>query len=73
MPKTGGTRIAEIGNSGGGKSTLARRLAAWRSLPLVGVDALLWQPGWQLAPILEYERAHAEAIGRESWLERFPA
>ena len=66
--ETSETRIAVIGNSGGGKSTLARRLAVSRGLPLVEVDALLWRPGWQLASTVEYERAHAEAIGRERWL-----
>ncbi|MGG5809139.1 hypothetical protein [Falsiroseomonas sp. CW058] len=68
MATTGETRIAVIGNSGGGKSTVARHLAISRDLPLVEVDALLWRPGWQLSPTADYERAHAEAIRRASWL-----
>jgi adenylate kinase family enzyme len=48
MATTGQARIAVIGNSGGGKSTVARHLAVSRGLPLVEVDALLWRPGWQL-------------------------
>ena len=37
-------RIAVIGNSGGGKSVLARRLAFELQLPCVEVDTLLWLP-----------------------------
>ncbi|MEA2913074.1 MAG: hypothetical protein QOJ15_5155 [Bradyrhizobium sp.] len=50
-------RIVVIGNAAGGKSTLARRLAHGRDLPLVEVDRLLWQPGWQLTPEPDYARA----------------
>jgi len=46
-------RIAVIGNSGGGKSTLARKLAAKRGLPYAEIDALLWRPNWELTrPIM---------------------
>ena len=48
-------RIAVIGKAGGGKSTLARALAARHGLPYVEVDALLWRDGWQAAPVDEYE------------------
>jgi tRNA A37 N6-isopentenylltransferase MiaA len=38
-------RIVIIGNSGGGKSVLARRLAQALQLPCVEIDAILWLPG----------------------------
>lgn len=57
-----------IGNAAGRKSTLARALAARRDLPLVEVDRLLWQKGWQLAPAEVYSRRHAEAIAAERWI-----
>lgn len=57
-----------IGNAAGGKSTLARTLAARRDLPLVEMDRLLWQKGWQLAPADVYARRHAEAIAAERWV-----
>jgi adenylate kinase family enzyme len=44
-------RVVVIGNSGGGKSTLARRVAAQLDCPHVEVDSLLWQPGWRLTPV----------------------
>lgn len=42
----GMNRIAIIGCSGGGKSSLARRLAAKTGLPVVHLDVLFWRPGW---------------------------
>jgi adenylate kinase family enzyme len=62
------SRIVIIGNSAGGKSTLARRLASRRSLPHVEVDRLLWQRGWKLAPEADYARAHAAAVAQERWV-----
>lgn len=61
-------RIVVIGNAAGGKSTLARHLARRRELPLVEVDRLLWQQGWQLTPEPDYIRQHAEIIARERWV-----
>jgi adenylate kinase family enzyme len=61
-------RIAILGNAGGGKSTLARRLAAARDLPLVEVDKLLWKPGWVEATDAAYEAEHAPLIAGESWI-----
>jgi adenylate kinase family enzyme len=57
-----------IGNSGGGKSTLARRLgSAWQCDP-VEIDGLLWQQGWQLTPVEIYHAEHARLIAGENWI-----
>jgi hypothetical protein len=61
-------RIVVIGNAATGKSTLARHLARRRELPLIEVDRLLWQQGWQLTPESEYSREHAEIIARDRWV-----
>jgi adenylate kinase family enzyme len=37
-------RIIIIGNSGSGKTTLARRLADEHQVPLLELDALVWEP-----------------------------
>jgi adenylate kinase family enzyme len=39
-------RVVILGNSGGGKSTLARHLAERRGFRHVEIDRLLWQHGW---------------------------
>src|SRR5271155_2725016 len=61
-------RIAIIGNAGGGKSTLARKLAAKRQLPHVEIDQLLWREGWTLTPTDVYEERHAQLIAGEAWV-----
>jgi len=61
-------RIAVIGNSGGGKSGLARTLAQRHGLPYVEIDAFLWQPGWQPAPVEAYGAAHARWLAEDRWV-----
>ena len=43
-------RINVTGNAGSGKSTLSQRLASELNLPLVEMDRIIWQPGWQSTP-----------------------
>jgi hypothetical protein len=62
------SRIAIIGNAGGGKSTLARALAEQRRLRHVEIDHLLWQEGWKLSPADVYLRQHAELISSDGWI-----
>ena len=37
-------RVAILGNSGSGKSMLAKRLAAAASVPLLDLDSIVWEP-----------------------------
>jgi adenylate kinase family enzyme len=39
-------RIAVVGSSGAGKTTLARRLGRALDLPFIELDAINWQAGW---------------------------
>ena len=61
-------RTVIIGNSGGGKSTLARRLSTAQACPHIEIDALLWQPGWQLTPVEIYDAEHARLIAGDDWI-----
>lgn len=61
-------RIAIIGNAGGGKSTVARRLHELLGPPLHPVDQLQWRPGWQPAPKQEFAEAHAKLIAELRWI-----
>ncbi len=61
-------RICVIGNAGGGKSTLARRLAAARALPYFEVDAFLWRPDWSAFSDDEYLASHEAIVTRDAWV-----
>jgi adenylate kinase family enzyme len=61
-------RTAIIGNSRGGKSSLARRLSSTSQCRHIEIDGLLWQPGWQLTPVEVYNAEHARLIGEADWI-----
>ena len=63
-----GRRIAIIGNGGGGKSTLARRLGVILDLPVTHVDSIQFLNGWQRRPIEECDRLLNEAANVKSWI-----
>lgn len=62
------TRVAIIGNAGGGKSTLARRLGAARGLPYHALDLIQWKPGWQPVSQREYDARHDAILADECWI-----
>jgi adenylate kinase family enzyme len=62
------TRVAVIGNAGGGKSTLCRRLSAARNLPYFSVDQMQWRPGWKPVPSEEFAVAHGDLLERPAWI-----
>ncbi|MEM7404183.1 MAG: flagellar protein FlaR [Pseudomonadota bacterium] len=57
-----GERIVILGNAGGGKSRLARGLARRIEAPLIELDMLLWQPGWQRTPETEFRQQHDDLV-----------
>lgn len=61
-------RILIIGNSGGGKSTLARRLGEKLDLPVVHLDVLFWKPGWIERDDDEFRSRVAEALSADAWV-----
>jgi len=61
-------RVAIFGNAGGGKSTLARELAAITGLPLAVVDELEFRAGGARVPHEEFLQAHATLLGRDEWI-----
>ena len=61
-------RIAVFGNAGGGKSTLARKLAEATGLPLHPIDLMLWRVGGAPIPHDEYLKAHADVLARDAWI-----
>ena len=61
-------RVAVFGNAGGGKSTLARRLAEITRLPLYPLDLIQFKAGGGKVPHEEYLAAHAELLRRDAWI-----
>lgn len=61
-------RVAIFGNAGGGKSTLARRLAEITGLPLHPVDSIKFKPGGEEVPHTEYLDIHAGLLRTERWI-----
>lgn len=55
-----GQRVAVLGPTGSGKSTVARLLAERLSVPVIELDALFWLPGWTQKP---RERFQADVQG----------
>jgi adenylate kinase family enzyme len=61
-------RVAVFGNAGGGKSTLAKRLAALTRLPLYPLDLIQFRVGGGKVPHDEYLQAHAALLRQDEWI-----
>lgn len=63
-----GRRIACIGSTTSGKTTLAGRLGALLEIPAVDLDALIWEPGWQEAHVDVFRDRIRHALDRDGWV-----
>jgi adenylate kinase family enzyme len=61
-------RVAVFGNAGGGKSTLARRLAELTGLPLHVIDLMPQLPALGKPASEAFAEAHAELIAGDEWI-----
>lgn len=61
-------KVAVFGNAGGGKSTLAKQLAATTGLPLYALDKIKYQAGGGEVPQEKYLKAHAELLNQDQWI-----
>jgi adenylate kinase family enzyme len=61
-------RVAVFGNTGGGKSTLAIRLARLTRLPLYPLDLIQYRVGGGQVPDEEYLKAHADLLRQDEWI-----
>ncbi|MEM7206406.1 MAG: flagellar protein FlaR [Pseudomonadota bacterium] len=62
------TRVAILGNAGGGKTTLCKSLSAAKSLPVYQLDKLQWNPGWVATPTDVFHAKHDELIAKDRWI-----
>jgi adenylate kinase family enzyme len=68
MGDEGFRRIAVIGTSGAGKTTLARRLSAALDLPHLELDSIFHQAGWEPLPDDEFRRQVAAFCAGDRWV-----
>ena len=62
------TKIHITGNAGAGKTTLARELATALSLPVFGLDKVVWQAGWLKTPPEIRAAKEAALIAKSAWV-----
>jgi adenylate kinase family enzyme len=61
-------KVAVFGNTGGGKSTLSKRLSEITGLPLYILDKIQFLPGGTEVPKSEYKRNHEEILVTDQWI-----
>ncbi|HEY9669713.1 MAG TPA: adenylate kinase [Coleofasciculaceae cyanobacterium] len=61
-------KVAVFGNTGGGKSTLSKRLSQITGLPLHPLDKIQYQSGGKLVPHEDYQHAHQQILATDRWI-----
>ncbi|MGB3637178.1 MAG: isopentenyl transferase family protein [Rivularia sp. (in: cyanobacteria)] len=61
-------RVAVFGNTGGGKSTLSKRLAQTTGLPLTVLDLVQYKPGGEKVSDEEYKTVHEKILQQDCWI-----
>lgn len=61
-------RIAVVGTTGSGKTTLAKQIAHNLAVPHIELDALHWEPNWTEVPNKIFRERVAIAIAPDSWV-----
>jgi len=61
-------RVSVVGNSGSGKSRLARELAASLGVPHLELDSVFHQPGWEPLAQDEFRRLVTARAGEDGWV-----
>jgi adenylate kinase family enzyme len=65
---TGPRRVSVVGNTGSGKSTVAREVARRLGVPHVELDAIRHQPGWEQMPDDRFLAAADRVTGGPGWV-----
>lgn len=61
-------KVAVFGNTGGGKSTLSKRLSEITGLPLYALDKIQYQSGGAEVPNEEYKHIHEKILAADRWI-----
>lgn len=62
------TKVALLGNAGGGKSTLCESLSYAKGLTVYQLDKLQWNPGWVPTPQEEFDYKHDLILAKDKWI-----
>jgi adenylate kinase family enzyme len=60
--------VAVVGNSGSGKTTIGRAVAAALGVAFVELDAIHHQPGWQPLPRDQFRRRVGQIVAADGWV-----
>jgi adenylate kinase family enzyme len=61
-------KVAVFGNTGGGKSTLSKKIADIAGLPLYALDKIQFRTGGDRVPNEDFLRAHQEILAHDRWV-----
>ncbi|RMF21057.1 MAG: adenylate kinase [Cyanobacteria bacterium J083] len=61
-------KVAVFGNTGGGKSTLSKKLAEITGLPLYILDKVQYEAGGKKVAYQDYRQAHERILASEQWI-----
>ena len=61
-------RVSVVGNSGSGKTTMSRELAAALNVPLLELDSIFHLPGWTELPADEFRRQVDRFTSGDAWV-----
>ena len=61
-------RVAIVGTSCSGKTTLARTIADANGIIHIELDAIHWRPNWTPMPIHEFREAVEAEVARDEWV-----
>ena len=62
------SKVAIIGNAGGGKSVLSKKLGRAKRLPVFAVDKYQWKPGWQPVPETDVRSGLNSLLSKDEWI-----
>lgn len=61
-------RVAVVGTTGAGKTTLSRQISSLFGIPHIELDALYWEPDWTPAFVMDFRERVENATDAPAWV-----